>query len=88
MEENPEVKKAILQAVEDQLNSPETPYVKKHLMRLVLEGMPEPEAKELIALVLMAELWQMNKDERNFNTELYQSRLAKLPDIDWYSEDE
>lgn len=38
MKTNPKANKAILDEVEEQLNSPDAPYVKEHYERLIGEG--------------------------------------------------
>ena len=48
MKTNPKANKAILDAVEEQLNSPDAPYVKEHYERLIGEGISESEAKRMI----------------------------------------
>ncbi len=71
---------SLLPAVEQQLVSPDTPYVKKTFTRLVeKEALSPEEAKELIALCLADESNRMFIDKRDFDVARYQQLLASLP---------
>lgn len=87
MKENPRLKKALLDAVEEQLKSPDTPYVKEHYERLIGEGISQSEAKRMIGCILTVELWEMNKFNRAFDEDTYIQRLADLPDESYLDEE-
>lgn len=87
MKTNPKANKAILHAVEEQLNSPDAPYVKEHYERLIGEGISESEAKRMIGCVLLVEIWEMNKFNRIFDEVAYTRRLANLPDESYLDEE-
>jgi hypothetical protein len=71
---------SLLPAVVQQLESPDTPYVKKTFTRLVeKEALSPDEAKELIALCLADESNRMFIDKRDFDVARYQQLLAGLP---------
>lgn len=71
---------SLLPAVEEQLESPQTPYVKKAFTRLVeQEDISPNEAKELIALALADESNRMFIDKRDFDVKRYQELLNELP---------
>lgn len=71
---------SLLPAVEQQLTSPQTPYVKQTFTRLVeKEGISPDSAKELIALALADESNRMFIDKRDFDVERYQELLGSLP---------
>lgn len=71
---------SLLPAVEQQLESPQTPYVKKTFVRLVeKENVSPDEAKALIALALADESNRMFIDKRDFDVARYQELLANLP---------
>ncbi len=75
-------RKAILQALDDQLRSPETPEVKQHYDRLLALGQTDFDVRELMATVLAFYLWHtMQKDGYNYDD--YLEELARLPEIDW-----
>lgn len=71
---------SLLPAVEQQLESPQTPYVKKTFTRLVeTEEISPDEAKEMIALCLADESNRMYIDKRDFDVTRYQDLLDDLP---------
>jgi hypothetical protein len=72
---------SLLPAVEQQLESSETPYVKQTFTRLVeKESLTPDEAKELIALCLADESNRMFIDKRDFDIIRYQKLLDSLPE--------
>lgn len=86
MEENPRAKAAILEAVREQISSPESPYVGEHYKRLLDSGHDEQEVMELLGSVLAAEMWEISVQGRAFNEAQYIDRLAQLPDTSWMDE--
>ena len=71
---------SLLPAVEQQLESEQTPYVKETFIRLVeKEEISPDEAKELIALCLADESNRMFIDKRDFDVARYQELLEQLP---------
>ncbi len=83
MEENPKAKKAILDAVRDQLKSPESPYVKVAYTRLMKQGYSEDEVMNMLGVVLSTEMWEISVKERSFDEDTYIKRLEGLPDMTW-----
>ncbi len=69
----------LLDAVEQQLNSKQTPYVAKVLRRLIKEGLDEDEAKHQIAYCLGKSLERLARSGRGFDEKYYQERLSELP---------
>lgn len=69
----------LLDAVEQQLDSRQTPYVAQVLRRLIKEGLDEDEAKHQIAYCLGKTLDRMVKSGRDFDERHYQERLGELP---------
>ena len=69
----------LIAAVEQQLTSPQTPYVPKALARLVKLGIPEDEAKSQIALCLGEEMDQVLRKRRSFDEKSYRASLEALP---------
>lgn len=81
MEENPLIED-LIPAVEEQLNSKDTPLVKKHFNRLVQqEQETEHEAKKMIALCLADEVNRMLIDKRSFDNQRYEKMLENLPNL-------
>ena len=86
MEYNPKAKAAILEGVKEQLNSPESPYVKTNYDRLISEGIEEEEVMKMLGAVLAVEMWEMSVQERGFDEEGYIELLERLPDMSWLDE--
>ena len=71
---------SLLPAVEQQLESPQSPYVKKTFIRLLeKESLTPDEAKVMIALCLADESNRMFIDKRDFDVVRYQELLDNLP---------
>lgn len=81
-EYNPRARAAILQALDDQLRSPETPEVRAELKRLLSLGLKERRARELMALVLITHIARMMKHKRPFDYSAYLAELRRLPEFD------
>ena len=69
----------LLAAVEQQITSPQTPYVAKTLKRLVKLRIDESEAKTQIALCLGEEMDQVLRKRRGFDEKAYRASLENLP---------
>lgn len=73
---------AILNALQGQLDSPETPEVRLHYQRLLALGRSDPEARELMATVLAFYIWHTTRGD-GYSYEDYVAELERLPEIDW-----
>ena len=72
----------ILELLQNQMTSAETPEVRVHYKRLRSLGYSNAQARELIATVLVFYLWHTaRKDDYTYSD--YVAELARLPDIDW-----
>ena len=72
----------LIPAVEQQLESGETVYVKETFTRLVADPeIDELQAKQMIALCLADETERMMEDEREFDAERYRTLLDLLPTL-------
>ena len=69
----------LLAAVEQQLVSPQTPYVAKTLARLLGLGVEESEAKTQIALCLGEEMDNILRTRKPFDEQSYRVNLDGLP---------
>lgn len=69
----------LIAAVEQQLVSPQTPYVAKTLARLVKQGLDEDEAKSQIALTLGEEMDKLLRTRKPFDEKSYKAGLDALP---------
>jgi hypothetical protein len=74
-----EVLASLLLAVDDQLRSPQTPYVKACYDRLVGLGMNHEQIREEIADCLGQELDEMLEYKRSFSEAHYRILLDALP---------
>ncbi|MFC7337212.1 hypothetical protein ACFQY0_08485 [Haloferula chungangensis] len=68
----------LIAAVEQQLNSPATPYVKQTYERLIKAGVSEDEAKEMIAECLAEESDAMFRGKREFDEKSYRLLLGSI----------
>jgi len=71
----------LLQAVEEQIRLDDPPAVAVTLARLLAEGHDRDAALRLIGAVLLMELNEVMRDNRDFDPALYAARLAALPDL-------
>jgi len=75
----PEFRADLLLAVDQQLLSPETPYVAKTYQRLLALGLDEAAAKYQIVYCLCEEMEQILKTHRSFSEKSYRAALKNLP---------
>ena len=68
----------LLLAVEQQLRSPQTPYVAKTFTRLTSQGMSEKDAKEQIAACLGEETDTMYRRKAVFDEKRYRTLLENI----------
>jgi hypothetical protein len=77
-----EIIEMLIPAVEEQITSAETPFVKEAYQRLLKEpDIDEEEAKKMIALCLADESERMMDDHCAFNLERYKTLLNLLPTL-------
>ena len=69
----------LIAAVEQQITSPQTPYVAKTLARLTKLGLDESEAKTQIALCLGEEMDNILRTRKGFDEKAYRAALDALP---------
>ncbi len=69
----------LIAAVEQQLTSPQTPYVAKTLARLMKLGLEETEAKSQIAICLGEEMDEILRTRKSFDERSYRLNLDALP---------
>ncbi len=80
---NPRLKALLVHVVDNQLRKNDPPETKLTLQRLTSEGYTEKEAKELIAGVVTAHIYEVLKHERVFNEDKYVRDLNRLPELPW-----
>jgi hypothetical protein len=81
MEENPYLKSAILEVVENQLKANDPPVTRQTFDRLISEGYSEKEAKKLIGCIVTSEIFDVLKKQEPFNPERYAKALNELPKL-------
>ncbi|NOH53871.1 hypothetical protein F0266_13075 [Vibrio coralliilyticus] len=71
----------LIEIVENQLEDGEPLKVKETLMRLVMTGTPRDEAVAMMACAVSIEIFDVMKNEGEFNLKRYSEHLDRLPDI-------
>lgn len=81
MEENPHLKSAILEVVDNQLKANDPPETRQTFDRLISEGYSEEEAKKLIGSVVTVEIFDVLSKQEPFNPKRFVEALNNLPNI-------
>ena len=76
-----------MRGVQDQLESPDTPEVRLHYLRLLSLGHSDTEARELIATLLTFYMWHIARRDAYTYSD-YVAELERLPEIDWGEDDD
>ncbi|MFQ6114177.1 MAG: hypothetical protein ACE5NG_08815 [bacterium] len=82
-ENNPRLKNTILQVVSNQLKMNKPPETKETLHRLISEGYSKQKAKELIGVIVSTNIYEMLKDQHEFDKTKYIKDLKRLPKLSW-----
>ncbi|NIQ94805.1 MAG: hypothetical protein GWN87_11785 [Desulfuromonadales bacterium] len=80
MQKSQRLKSAVIQVVDNQLSSNEPPETRETLNRLLSEGFSEQEAKELIGTVVVAEVFHVMNEGKEFDAARYAEALDRLPE--------
>lgn len=75
------LKSAMLEVVQNQLDSNDPPETKQTLDRLIAEGFSKEEAKELIGTVVIAEVFEVMNAGKTYAKKRYVAALNKLPEV-------
>jgi hypothetical protein len=78
---NPNLREAILKAVENQLANNNPPETKETYRRLIGEGHSEQDAKLLIASVFAVEIFEVVNRREPYNHVRFVQALNRLPEI-------
>jgi len=73
----------IIQAIKKQIRQNDPPETKETFDRLRLEGHAEKEVYRMLGCVMTSEIYEVMKDERVFDRDLYVRRLRSLPKLPW-----
>ena len=84
---NPVLRAAILEVVDNQLRDGTPPETRATLKRLMADGIPEREARELIACVASTEIFDVLKSGQPYQEERYLAGLRALPRLPWENEE-
>jgi len=73
----------IIQAIKKQIRQNDPPETKETFDRLRREGHAEEEVYRMLGCVMTSEIYEVMKDERVFDRDLYVRRLRSLPKLPW-----
>jgi len=71
----------LIEVIENQLEDGEPVKVKETLMRLVMTGTPREDAIAMMACAVAIEIFDVMKNEGEFNLKRYAENLDRLPDL-------
>ena len=80
---SPQLTAAIMEAVNNQLRDSNPPETKETYDRLVASGISNKEARQLIAIALSTEMFEMLKHKKDYSQQRYIASLRKLPKLPW-----
>lgn len=80
---NPVLRAALLEVVDNQLRDGTPPETRATLKRLMADGIPEKEARELIACVVSTEVFDVLKSGQPYQEGRYVAGLRALPRLPW-----
>lgn len=78
---NPNLREAILKAVDNQLANNNPPETQQTYQRLIREGHSEQDAKLLIASVVAIEIFEVVNRKEPYNHVRFVQALNRLPEI-------
>ncbi len=81
MDQQQRLQKAIIQVVDNQLETNDPPETKQTLVRLLAEGFSMQAAKELVGNVVVAEVFDVMTEGKPFDIDRYVAALNNLPEI-------
>ncbi len=71
----------LIEVVENQLEDGNPIKVKETLMRLMMTGTSREDAVAMMACAVAIEIFDVMKNEREFNLKRYSENLDQLPDL-------
>jgi hypothetical protein len=84
---NPVLRAAIMGVLDNQLRGGDPPETRATYERLRRQGIDEEETRRLLACVLVAEIFDVLKNNSPYDHERFVGKLAMLPDTPWLDED-
>lgn len=82
-ETNPLLGEQFKKVIRNQIRTGKPPITKETYNRLIKEGHDKSKAIRLMSCAIAAEIYNMAKENRKFNDNLYSRMLSKLPDMPW-----
>ena len=82
-ETNPRAGRLIIQGVKEQIANGDPLEVGQTYDRLIADGHAEEEVYKMLACVLSTEIFEVMKQRRVFDQQLYVKRLHELPKLPW-----
>lgn len=79
MEIDPRIQTAVIEVVNQQVETNDPPKTAMTLERLINEGFSADDAKELIGCVVLSELFDVLKSGEKFDPVRYDAALDRLP---------
>lgn len=79
-------RKIILEVVENQIRDSDPPETRQTLKRLIKDGFSREEAVELIAAVVVTEIYNVSKQNEPFNRKRFVAALKQLPKLPYDEE--
>lgn len=76
-----ERRRLILEVVENQIRDNDPPETRQTLRRLIKEGFSREEAVELIGTVVVHEIYNVLKQNENFDCKRFVAALKQLPKL-------
>ncbi|HVS39912.1 MAG TPA: hypothetical protein VMS17_30420 [Gemmataceae bacterium] len=80
---SPELRRALLEVVENQLREGAPPEIRTTLERLLSEGVSRDRALELIACVVSSVIFDVLKNGQTYREARYLAGLRALPRLPW-----
>lgn len=80
---NPDLRQAILEIVDNQLQANDPPETRQTYDRLKEMGYNDGEARNLIGCVMMNEIYEIMGTNKPYNHDRYVAALNKLPTLPW-----
>ncbi len=84
--QDPNLRRALLEVVDNQLRDGNPPETRSTLERLIGEGFTHEQARELIACVVSCEVFDVLKSGQPYQEARYLAGLRGLPRMPWESQ--
>jgi hypothetical protein len=79
---------SFLEVVDNQIRDGTPPATRQTFERLQREGHTSDEAKDMIASIVAAEMFEIVRHKQTFNEPRFVERLQQLPDMPWSDDDD